>query len=390
MRIVLFAALLVGLCGCPVNVETVNLDVPTVDSSGDGGMPDAASKDDAVEPSKSRVQRAAVPTEDLAADDGGVDEDVDKPDPRPDFDHDGIPDALDACPVDNPNDTDHDGKCDSQDPCPFDAFDDRDHDGQCDSVDTCPDGDVDSDGDGVCDRLDACPHDAPNDTDSDGQCDSDDRCPLDAHDDSDRDGTCDSTDICPGSNDALDTDHDGVPDGCDKCAGASDGTDADHDGVPNACDTCPAGDDGVDLDANGFADACEQVLWETSAVEQRVEGAPLPFLHPLAMLALETGTMFNGANTPFNVTLRGETSTTTIADAAQITSAERALRNADIHRMRTYFRYQVGPGAIYTNVLLSDVASPRLGENQHVTRIVSYGFAASDGTIGTRWEIRGY
>ena len=38
-----------------------------------------------------------------------------------DFDLDGVPDACDVCPLDNPDDSDGDGICDSNDICPGSA-----------------------------------------------------------------------------------------------------------------------------------------------------------------------------------------------------------------------------------------------------------------------------
>ena len=101
--------------------------------------------------------------------------------PKPgDMDGDGVPDAVDNCPVTfNPPrpvdgfvqaDTDGDGVGDMCDPCPLDAntnvcttlnIEDRDGDGIPNSVDNCPDVanplQEDRDGDGKGDACDLCP-----------------------------------------------------------------------------------------------------------------------------------------------------------------------------------------------------------------------------------------
>lgn len=45
--------------------------------------------------------------------------------------------------------------------------------GVCDDVDPCPDGDdlIDTDGDGIPDACDACPRDNPDDSNGNGICD---------------------------------------------------------------------------------------------------------------------------------------------------------------------------------------------------------------------------
>ena len=161
-------------------------------------------------------------------------------DDRADADFDGIPDACDDCPLDDPGDTDSDGVCDSDDIC--EGSDDA----------------VDGDGDGVPDGCDECPLDNPDDSDGDGVCDADDACPgfLDSLDE-DGDGAPDLCDVCPGSDDSVDDDVDGVPNGCDICAAGDDAVDTDGDETPDACDLCPGGDDRTDVDGNGVPDACD-------------------------------------------------------------------------------------------------------------------------------------
>lgn len=143
-----------------------------------------------------------------------------------DTDGDGTPDVCDVCPADNPNDTDGDSVCNSDDHCPGenDATSDNDHDGVCNSVDICSLGDdaIDTDHDGVPDACDPCPNDNPDDTDGDTVCDSADHCPgVDDMSatlgDVDGDGVCGSADICLTGSDHIDTDSDGTPNACDAC-----------------------------------------------------------------------------------------------------------------------------------------------------------------------------
>ena len=70
----------------------------------------------------------------------------------------------------------------------------------------------DRDGDGVIDACDPCPQDNPDDTDGDGVCESDDLCPGEPDIDSDGDSVPDCLDQCPGIDDTIDFDADGVPD----------------------------------------------------------------------------------------------------------------------------------------------------------------------------------
>lgn len=170
-----------------------------------------------------------------------------------DADSDGIPDRLDACPLDPANDADHDGLCANSDNCPTffnpdqidldadgigDACDpciDPDRDGRCNGADNCPtvanpdQSDLDTDGIG-----DAC----DPDRDGDGLPNTTDPCPDDPHpNDADNDGVCDTIDNCPVLNpDQSDVDGDGIGDACDTCAYPNRGIDDDHDGIDRACD----------------------------------------------------------------------------------------------------------------------------------------------------------
>src|SRR5213594_1938834 len=152
--------------------------------------------------------------------------------PSKDSDHDGVPDAKDACP-----DTPAGAAVDSKG-CPIDS----DHDGVSDGIDQCPATPagvhvdakgcpVDSDGDGVPDGVDQCPNTpAGVAVDAAG-------CPVD----SDKDGVPDGIDKCPNtpagatvdaSGCPLDTDLDGVPDGIDQCPNTPAGTKVDAVGCP--------------------------------------------------------------------------------------------------------------------------------------------------------------
>ena len=181
--------------------------------------------------------------------------------PRPDerridSDHDGVPDAWDACP--------NQAGGQRARGCP-----DADADGIPDADDLCPDVaagakpdpsrkgcGVDADRDGIPDAEDLCPdqptgaHPDPSgkgrpakDRDADGVPDAEDLCPNQApgtHPDARQKG-------CP----LPDADHDGIPDADDLCPAAAAGAspdpkkpgcplpDADHDGIPDALDACP-------------------------------------------------------------------------------------------------------------------------------------------------------
>ncbi|WP_185233383.1 carbohydrate binding domain-containing protein [Teredinibacter franksiae] len=132
--------------------------------------------------------------------------------PVPDFDADGISDALDS-------DDDNDGAEDSADAFPKDASEQ-----------------LDTDGDGVGNNAD-------NDDDNDGVTDDKDQLPLDASDsvDTDGDGIGNSTD--------LDDDGDGVVDSLDPFPlDASESLDTDNDGIGNTADTDDDNDGVIDID----------------------------------------------------------------------------------------------------------------------------------------------
>ena len=180
--------------------------------------------------------------------------------PSKDSDHDGVPDAKDACP-----DTPAGAAVDSKG-CPIDS----DHDGVYDGIDKCPGTPTgahvdatgcptDSDADGVPDGIDQCPA-TPAGVHVDAK-----GCPVD----SDGDGVPDGVDQCPNTPagvtvDAagcpLDSDKDGVPDGIDKCPNTPAGAtvdasgcplDSDLDGVPDGLDQCPNTPAGTKVDAAG-------------------------------------------------------------------------------------------------------------------------------------------
>ena len=116
---------------------------------------------------------------------------------RGDRDGDGIPDAIDRCPLE-PEDKD--------------GFEDEDG---------CPD--PDNDLDGIPDTVDKCPNDPE---DHDGFQDED-GCP---DPDNDNDGIPDEKDLCPDEPEDKDgfQDEDGCPD-----------PDNDNDGIPDTVDKCP-------------------------------------------------------------------------------------------------------------------------------------------------------
>lgn len=179
--------------------------------------------------------------------------------PGPDADHDGVPDAEDACPnssgvkttdrsTSGCPDADNDGVPDAQDACPGSSgkrtanlrtsgCPDADDDGIPDAEDKCPDKKAgahpdkaasgcpiqDDDGDGVPDAEDMCPGEGVGakpdpkrpgcpykDTDNDGFQDYEDACPTEPpgkfpdakrqgcpEPDRDKDGFVDSQDFCP-------------------------------------------------------------------------------------------------------------------------------------------------------------------------------------------------
>ena len=162
----------------------------------------------------------------------------------PDRDHDGVPDAIDACP-DKPGRPNIDPALNGCPPPP------------------------DADGDGIADDVDACPEEkgspsadpetngCPPDADEDGIPDSEDACPLRAGveqsdpkqngcpPDSDHDGVIDAEDACP--------DLPGAPSKDPQDNGCPFNPDRDHDGVPNDLDACPneAGSPDPDPKKNG-------------------------------------------------------------------------------------------------------------------------------------------
>ena len=162
-----------------------------------------------------------------------------------DTDGDGVPDVLDAFPMDAnetadndgdglgdnaDTDDDNDGVSDSADAFPMDATetDDFDGDGVGDNADT------DDDGDGVSDAADAFPFDASEAFDNDGDGVGD-----NADMDDDNDGVSDQEDAFPFDGGASnDTDSDGIADAYDNCLIVfnPNQADADLDGIGTECD----------------------------------------------------------------------------------------------------------------------------------------------------------
>jgi hypothetical protein len=168
-------------------------------------------------------------------------------DEQPDFDGDGIPDAIDNCLSywnADQADGDNDGIGDACDEAPPP---DQDGDGAPDDTDNCltyfnpEQGDID--GDGLGDSCDENPY-GPNGPPGGGG-------------DSDGDGYTDVTDNCPSAfNPAQeDIDNDGTGDACDPF----DDRDADQDGVLDTQDNCPtvANSDQGDVDQDGIGTACD-------------------------------------------------------------------------------------------------------------------------------------
>jgi len=225
--------------------------------------------------------------------------------PRPDNDHDGIPDIRDNCPTtENPDqennyggfagdaceDSDSDERFDANDNCPEIANPDQlDTDGD-DEGDAC---DTDDDGDDVPDGTDSCPL-VPGSAEFDGcpdpclvlvcevyqvcmngacihdpslECSVDQPCPQGE--------SCNSENVCVvNPPDDLDTDDDGVSDSIDNCPSVANPNQLDFndDGEGDVCDNsdgdshldsvdnCPLVDNEDQANQygdNAFGDACD-------------------------------------------------------------------------------------------------------------------------------------
>ncbi|MCU1279869.1 MAG: hypothetical protein JWM53_3415 [bacterium] len=154
-----------------------------------------------------------------------------------DSDGDGIPDDVDACPLE----AEDKDQFDDEDGCPEP---DNDQDGIADALDRCPNEPEDRD---TFQDDDGCPD---LDNDRDGVPDVQDKCPSEPED---RDGFQDD-DGCP----ELDNDGDGVADANDKCPNEAEtfnGVD-DQDGCPDS--------GGAVVIAGGRFELPENVLFESS------------------------------------------------------------------------------------------------------------------------------
>ena len=219
-----------------------------------------------------------------------------------DTDGDGVPDSLDAFPMDASETSDYDG-----DGVGDNADTDDDNDGVDDNLDAFPldsseafdndaDGvgdnaDMDDDNDGVSDQEDAFPFDggASNDTDVDGIADAYDNCitvfnPSQADADMDGIGTeCDADESTGNNTDGNNTggnntdgnntggnNTDGNNTGGNNTDGNNTGgnntggnttSDYDNDGVIDSLDNCPliANSDQADANNNGFGTACDDM-----------------------------------------------------------------------------------------------------------------------------------
>ncbi len=187
-----------------------------------------------------------------------------------DTDGDGVPDLLDAFPLDptETKDSDGDGVGDNKDVFPLNSSEtkDSDGDGVGDNQDVFPLDPTetkDSDGDGIGDNQDAFPFDPARttdiDTDGDGITDSKDVFPKDPSEskDSDGDGVGDNKDVFPlDPTETIDSDADGVGDNGDAFPlDPTETKDRDGDGVGDNKDDLPLDPtETVDSDGDGVGD----------------------------------------------------------------------------------------------------------------------------------------
>jgi hypothetical protein len=225
-----------------------------------------------------------------------------------DRDRDGVPDAVDNCPVNvNPGQGDHD-RDGTGDACD----DDWDDDGEANENDNCPwasnqrQGDRDGDGtgdaceadwdnDGVPDDIDNCTNPLggqegqeanPDQRDSDGDGYGD-ACDPDW----DNDAVSNLDDNCPlnANPKQWDRNGDGVGDACEP--------DIDYDGVPDDIDNCAISfldsynPDQIDSDGDGRGDPCQVLDRVRPPKRQRIEVPlnipPLPSIQNILPRAAE-------------------------------------------------------------------------------------------------------
>jgi len=185
-----------------------------------------------------------------------------------DSDDDGVPDRLDAFPIDSgeTKDSDDDGWGDNEDVFPLDptSWSDPDGDGHGEGTDKFPQNPKewsDSDNDGHGDNSDIFPQDSSEwaDSDGDGHGDNGDAFPHDPKEWSDRDGDGhgDNSDIFPdNSNEWIDSDGDGHGDNGDAFPqDPKEWSDRDGDGHGDNSDLFPDdADEWKDNDGDGQGD----------------------------------------------------------------------------------------------------------------------------------------
>ncbi|MEW5850543.1 MAG: OmpA family protein [Myxococcota bacterium] len=184
--------------------------------------------------------------------------------PKPsDRDHDGIPDASDACPT-VPGVPEHRGCPPPPPPPPFLDTTDTDGDGVIDINDRCVREPEDQD---TFDDTDGCPD---PDNDQDGMADDSDLCPMEAetqNDVQDEDGCPDDelapmVPALPPLAPVMDSDGDGANDEEDRCPNRAEDKDGFEDG-----DGCPE----LDNDRDGVLDPDDRCALEAEVINSNLD-----------------------------------------------------------------------------------------------------------------------